>query len=369
LTEPSGTIPIDPTAAGHGWATIDLSVLRHEFGRALGYEHSDDGVMSETLAPGQVYDLSTLDGASASGDTEPQPAADFAADAETVLEDEPGTQPANEPTTQPSADPASDDTLGDAIDKPADVAGTPSVAPSEVSGDPETDTAPDMATMPDESVTDESTADSTAFSTAGRFGSVQRDLLPASVPDCDANAGGSALITLSVARGLASASGTVNGSRVGGSVGDSDFGANRWSGRRDRDRTADREGTCGDRRDDTADRLASWPPSEGSRIGVFHRSPQNTMVWTSCPARIAPAVTSVSRRTMKCCARAWISRSRRWSGQSEKSDVPPPARYAAVTTDVARSTVHTADARTCARRSIVSGSPVAAAAHTRPASS
>ena len=64
-----------------------------------------------------------------------------------------------------------------------------------------------------------------------------------------------------------------------------------------------------------------------------------------------------------------MSRRRRWSGQSEYSELPPPARYAVVTTEMARSTAHTAEARPRARCSIVSGSPAAAVAHTSAASS
>jgi uncharacterized repeat protein (TIGR01451 family) len=55
--EAPGHIWIDRTAAGWGWSVnggqMDLpSVLTHEVGHALGFEHSDTGVMAATLAPG-----------------------------------------------------------------------------------------------------------------------------------------------------------------------------------------------------------------------------------------------------------------------------------------------------------------------------
>jgi hypothetical protein len=84
LAETRGrTIVVDPTAAGHGWHTgIDtlpdparmdlLTVLLHELGHVLGYEHHHAGgpgdLMHETLTPGTRVELGQLEpAASVSG--------------------------------------------------------------------------------------------------------------------------------------------------------------------------------------------------------------------------------------------------------------------------------------------------------------
>src|SRR5262249_50412337 len=55
----AGEIGMDRNAAGWGWATngapgkMDLlTVVTHELGHLLGFEHQDTGVMEATLAPG-----------------------------------------------------------------------------------------------------------------------------------------------------------------------------------------------------------------------------------------------------------------------------------------------------------------------------
>ena len=75
------------------------------------------------------------------------------------------------------------------------------------------------------------------------------------------------------------------------------------------------------------------PTAAAGRTGLA----QNTMTSTARPARIAPAVVSVSRRTRKCCVMASTSRNRRCNGDARRrwhrhrrpggrpSPRPPPA--------------------------------------------
>jgi hypothetical protein len=69
------TVRLDPDAAGWGWSTrldavdpnrIDLlTVLLHEIGHVLGYEHTETGVMAAALLPGVRRELGPVDAAAA----------------------------------------------------------------------------------------------------------------------------------------------------------------------------------------------------------------------------------------------------------------------------------------------------------------
>ena len=64
----SRSITLDATAAGYGWSSVSgaaghgemdlLSVVRHELGHVLGYEHGP-GLMEETMAVGEIRELPT----------------------------------------------------------------------------------------------------------------------------------------------------------------------------------------------------------------------------------------------------------------------------------------------------------------------
>ncbi|MFV0451331.1 MAG: hypothetical protein ACK5LS_03640 [Propioniciclava sp.] len=65
LGEARGThIVVDDDAAGWGWQRMDLAtVLRHEMGHALGYGHTDGGLMGEVLSPGARWSVPAQPGA------------------------------------------------------------------------------------------------------------------------------------------------------------------------------------------------------------------------------------------------------------------------------------------------------------------
>ena len=68
------SITIDVDAAGWGWDEMSLiTVVRHEIGHVLGLDHSGSGLMSSTLAPGQVRSVSSAPSLAPAPEPEPQP--------------------------------------------------------------------------------------------------------------------------------------------------------------------------------------------------------------------------------------------------------------------------------------------------------
>jgi hypothetical protein len=102
-------VQIDVSAAGHGWAAIDLAtVVRHELGHVLGHEHDESGLMAETLALGASFDLSVSD--DAAGPQAPlaveEPPAEEPAAEEPPAEEPPAEEPPAEepPAEEPPAE-------------------------------------------------------------------------------------------------------------------------------------------------------------------------------------------------------------------------------------------------------------------------
>ncbi|MEO6652442.1 MAG: hypothetical protein ABIP17_07290, partial [Ilumatobacteraceae bacterium] len=137
----ASTIEVDATAAGHGWDAVDLlTVVRHELGHVLGFEHTADGVMSETLAPGETIEVTDLTipaapvstttsepatvTTSATGSTEVDPQT-AASDTATVSATAPADDPAptsGTPSTSTSGTPSG---TGSTLDEPS-ASGAPS---------------------------------------------------------------------------------------------------------------------------------------------------------------------------------------------------------------------------------------------------
>ena len=98
-------IDIDPAAAGHGWSVVVadgaprmdlLTVVLHELGHVLGYEHTTQGLMAPTLAAGETHVVPPIEAAPETVET-PAP----------VSEDLPVTLSADEPVTPTADDPPS----------------------------------------------------------------------------------------------------------------------------------------------------------------------------------------------------------------------------------------------------------------------
>ena len=87
--ESGGAITVDDDAAGWGWSQMDLAtVVRHEIGHALGFEHGS-GLMSSTLSAGTSYSVSSD---YAEPEPEPTPEPELAAEPETPATDQTGTE-------------------------------------------------------------------------------------------------------------------------------------------------------------------------------------------------------------------------------------------------------------------------------------
>jgi hypothetical protein len=119
------SITVDPFAAGHGWSVVYvdgaprmdlLTVLRHELGHVLGYEHTDTGLMAPTLAPGESHlvEVPTVEDGSGTepATDEPCDGADGDADHDVqttmVVDAEPMLEPVI-PSTTESTGPPSDE--------------------------------------------------------------------------------------------------------------------------------------------------------------------------------------------------------------------------------------------------------------------
>ena len=173
--ELDGAIEIDPTAAGWGWGAMDLlTVVRHELGHVLGREHAEDGLMEDSLEPGETHEVEVAaappaaDATTESGsaDAIESTSADAAAGDEAPTTTEPDAgDPADDPaptTTEPTTtEPTTTEPTSDDANDPAPTTTEPA-SDDATPNDPESTTSESSATGtdPEPTTTDPSSSDS-----------------------------------------------------------------------------------------------------------------------------------------------------------------------------------------------------------------
>ena len=123
------SVVVDTDAAGWGWSQMSLvTVVRHEIGHVLGLDHTDGGLMDETLAPGQERGVGSAPALPHA--EEPAPPAD-----ETPAE-QPTQEPAAEPEPAPADEAATDEPATDTAPEPTDGDATTGSTDGTAAGDP-----------------------------------------------------------------------------------------------------------------------------------------------------------------------------------------------------------------------------------------